>query len=595
MTKKHFLTRITASAVSVCMMLHFYPRVSITADYSIPSMPDFSYMGAVGNLTAEQTKTAAEAVYGALYMHENEANFAACGISMTSDNTSDLVSVFRHVSACYDVGILMKKGPISYSPKKSTITISYIYDGSEYEEKYLEYTSIMDGILSGVDENWSDEEKALYLHDYLCVKYDYDYPWLYGAAVREGKEPYSAFGLIKNGLSVCEGYSELYAKLMNKLGIHTQIVTSDTLGHAWNLVTISGNNYFVDVAWDDSYKEYKGSVGHYNFLKTSEELIEANHDATDWKDVYGNSVYDLAVPDTFSNAFWNFTDKAIKPYGNGWLTVTGSFNNVNIELLVYDPATHSAAASDFMDTIPSSESTWFIWDNPGAYWEEIFTVIDTANDILYYTAPTSIYAYNNGKSVKVYELNNEEKSKGYIYGMYCEGDTLYYGLDTERFFVDEMGDVPIEYYSLKLSDIENTVIAETGEPASRTTPPDESTTTTTESTTTTSETTTTTATKTTTVSSSVTTVTTAPPPTEPQTGDIDGNGLIDAVDASKLLSYYAKISTDPSFNVTDELKLIADVDKNGTIDAVDASKLLSYYAYLSTHTETLSLNDFLSK
>ena len=64
-------------------------------------------------------------------------------------------------------------------------------------------------------------------------------------------------------------------------------------------------------------------------------------------------------------------------------------------------------------------------------------------------------------------------------------------------------------------------------------------------------------------------------------GDIDGNGILDAVDASKILASYAKYSTGQAVP-SDEDKAVCDVNKDGFIDSVDASKVLSFYAYVST-------------
>lgn len=65
-------------------------------------------------------------------------------------------------------------------------------------------------------------------------------------------------------------------------------------------------------------------------------------------------------------------------------------------------------------------------------------------------------------------------------------------------------------------------------------------------------------------------------------GDVNGDGKINAVDASSVLSYYADVSTNQEGEFDEDQKVAADVNHNGKIDAVDASCILSYYAYLST-------------
>ncbi|MBR0511411.1 MAG: leucine-rich repeat protein [Ruminococcus sp.] len=76
-------------------------------------------------------------------------------------------------------------------------------------------------------------------------------------------------------------------------------------------------------------------------------------------------------------------------------------------------------------------------------------------------------------------------------------------------------------------------------------------------------------------------------------GDPNGDGKINAVDASIILSDYARFSTSDDKPTTDELST-GDVDKNGAVNAVDASVVLSYYAYSSTTKAPQSFTDYLA-
>ena len=89
------------------------------------------------------------------------------------------------------------------------------------------------------------------------------------------------------------------------------------------------------------------------------------------------------------------------------------------------------------------------------------------------------------------------------------------------------------------------------------------------------------------------TTTTIVPATKKVLGDIDGNGILDAVDASKILGSYAKYSTGSKAPTEDDLA-VCDVNKDGYIDAVDASKVLAFYAHTSTGGK-LSLEEFMKK
>ncbi len=76
-------------------------------------------------------------------------------------------------------------------------------------------------------------------------------------------------------------------------------------------------------------------------------------------------------------------------------------------------------------------------------------------------------------------------------------------------------------------------------------------------------------------------------------GDINGDGFIDAVDATSVLMEYAGLSTTGQGNFTEIQNQLADVDGNNLIDAVDATGILSYYAYTSTGG-TLAFEEWLS-
>ena len=79
-------------------------------------------------------------------------------------------------------------------------------------------------------------------------------------------------------------------------------------------------------------------------------------------------------------------------------------------------------------------------------------------------------------------------------------------------------------------------------------------------------------------------------------GDVDNDGQINSVDASSVLAYYARISTNQEGGYDEKQILAADVNNDGSINSVDASKILAYYAYVSTtKEEILSIEEYLKK
>ncbi|MBP5580920.1 MAG: leucine-rich repeat protein [Ruminococcus sp.] len=76
-------------------------------------------------------------------------------------------------------------------------------------------------------------------------------------------------------------------------------------------------------------------------------------------------------------------------------------------------------------------------------------------------------------------------------------------------------------------------------------------------------------------------------------GDPNGDGKINAVDASIILSNYARFSTSDEKPTADETAS-CDVNKDDAVNAVDASTVLAYYAYCSTN-EPVAFEEFLKK
>lgn len=80
-------------------------------------------------------------------------------------------------------------------------------------------------------------------------------------------------------------------------------------------------------------------------------------------------------------------------------------------------------------------------------------------------------------------------------------------------------------------------------------------------------------------------------------GNVNGDDVIDANDASVILSAYAMLSTGEISDLSVEQKNTADVNDDGLVDAGDSSAILGYYSYLSTlpKTETpISIKEYIA-
>ena len=121
------------------------------------------------------------------------------------------------------------------------VSPTYLISGSELEHARQVYRDALDAIRTEYDPDWTDLETALFFHDYLCMRYSYD----------ESLTRYTAYEMLTEGTGVCQAYALIYADLLNDFGIECGYVVSREMNHAWNVVTIDGEKYNVDVTYDD--------------------------------------------------------------------------------------------------------------------------------------------------------------------------------------------------------------------------------------------------------------------------------------------------------------------------------------------------------
>ncbi len=280
-------------------------------------------------------------------------------------------------------------------------------------------------IISAVESDWTDLQKAMYIHDYLVTHVQYDLSY----------QRYSAEDAIVGGSAVCEGYSLAYKHLMNKLGsqFKCDYVGSNAINHAWNYLTVNNKQYYVDCTWDDPitgdgsgnathFPEYR--CGHKNFLLSREGMVSTEHDSSDWKDKSGRDIYHSVPGSTdYENAPWIETESPIPMIGNIGAYCTGLYN---ISLCTYDFRTAAT------NTLTSYSAKWSVWGRPTSYWQSNNSTLSCVGKYFTATTPTAVLLINSetGQQQTIYTLTDAEKALGYIYGAIVEDGQLKYQLYT---------------------------------------------------------------------------------------------------------------------------------------------------------------------
>ena len=163
--------------------------------------------------------------------------------------------------------------------KKGNLTTTADRDVIKYKYNLLNKTASQ--ILKTIPSDIDDVLKEKAIHDYLCnnVTYDKDIDVDKLNETDSVSDVFTAYGAICYKKAVCEGYAKAFQYLCYMVGINASQVIgeSENVGHMWNLVSVNGVWYHIDVTWDDEQK--KKII--YDYFNLTEKQILKNHKITD--------------------------------------------------------------------------------------------------------------------------------------------------------------------------------------------------------------------------------------------------------------------------------------------------------------------------
>lgn len=236
-----------------------------------------------------------------------------------------------------------------------TFALSY-YTTRDQEEAY---TNAADKIVSKLKlDSLSDYAAIKAVYNYIAENVAYDYDHLYKDSY---KLKYTGYAALVKKKAVCQGYTQLFYRLMLMRGIDCRMIASlPKENHSWNIVKLGDVYYNLDCTWEaeyDDYPEYEWFLMCPGSFVISEDMIHdpdteyssaeflaaypmASEDYVQvWKDSAGKevTVNKLKVTNTATNtlkASWAGVEGAsgydvyYKVSGGEWKTlksVTGTF------------------------------------------------------------------------------------------------------------------------------------------------------------------------------------------------------------------------------------------------------------------------------
>ncbi len=263
------------------------PRIAGIGDYGLPYTPQQPDRALDGNINyffysrlSETCKKAYDVLLKAIQNHEATATVENCTFDDV-DKASDSIR--------YDHPELFWYNTFSFGGN----SVNLFYGASAEEAAALQkrMDEVIPKYLEGIDDSMSAYDVALRVHVKVISTVDYDTIAL-NKQKKEGgpkidKIDYlrTICGVFLNGKAVCEGYARAMQLLLQKCGIECAEIAGHVLkesgelgvAHAWNILKIDGDYYYLDTTWDDSSNTVQtvklNDTGFDYFCITTDELL----------------------------------------------------------------------------------------------------------------------------------------------------------------------------------------------------------------------------------------------------------------------------------------------------------------------------------
>ena len=144
-----------------------------------------------------------------------------------------------------------------YDSEANMIRIEYKYGREEHDTLLGRFQKAADEMLATVKPDMDEVEKAKKIYHEICTRMVYD-----DSALEDFERKNSYYAYLHSS-GVCITFANVYNQLLTQVGIKTTLASCDydaTMGHAWSVVTLNGQDYFCDPTFELSHNSGNGYI-----------------------------------------------------------------------------------------------------------------------------------------------------------------------------------------------------------------------------------------------------------------------------------------------------------------------------------------------
>lgn len=293
------------------------------------------------------------------------------------------------------------------------IKLEYKQSLEEFKQSMAQVDEIINQILLGLSNQETKFKQLVWLYDYFCLNFQYDYENYNNNTIPE--QSYKSGGIFIDKIGVCQAYAYGFMYILDKIGIEAYIASSESINHSWNIVNLDGKYYNLDVTYGDVVPDRYGLVSHKYLLFSDGYDLDRND----------RNLEEISCYDTSYDGLYASVDSPIifvnghSYYINGTKLYQQDLSDNSIEIL-----------KNFSQWQCYIDGMLYLYNNKS------YSGLFVLNNELYYNTDKEIRKINlNSKEdILVFKLESENN---FIYGIHYDNEQISY------YVADNMSDMKI--------------------------------------------------------------------------------------------------------------------------------------------------------